>query len=390
MTPEPRDRVDRRGGHPVDRRLGGELGADLELLARRQGQLRGRPQRRGPDRPRLPADRQGGPVLAGLPRPRGHFLAGEVGIRQFLDIGSGLPAADNVHEVARRVGRGLRGCVYVDSDPLVLSHIRARLLDPADELVNGIEADLARPEQILSMAAGAPGPEPPGRPSVLVQRARAPADLELASSVVQRLLGAAARRQPPGRRRQHERDRRRGDHGGRASCGTTPGQCAYQLRIAGRDRAAVRRPGAARTRRGVLPALAAADPDPGPGRRVLRGRPQGLASCGRAGGVGSSAYSGPCSSTDSAACSPRWALAAAGRRRLRAVRRPRPGRRGRGVPGRLDAPATTAGRPRSPTTRPAATELLVATREALGGAAADRRAGAGAHGHRPGRRLGRR
>jgi len=81
-----------------------------------------------------------------------NFLAADVGIRQFLDIGSGLPVADNVHEVARRAAADCR-VVYVDRDPLVLSHIRARLLDPADELINGFEADLARPELILSAAA---------------------------------------------------------------------------------------------------------------------------------------------------------------------------------------------------------------------------------------------
>ncbi len=81
-----------------------------------------------------------------------NFLATDVGIRQFLDVGSGLPAADNVHEVARRAAADCR-VVYVDRDPLVLSHIRARLLDPADELVNALEADLARPELLLSAAA---------------------------------------------------------------------------------------------------------------------------------------------------------------------------------------------------------------------------------------------
>jgi len=79
------------------------------------------------------------------------FLAAEEGVRQFLDIGSGLPAADNVHEVARRATPDCR-VLYVDRDPLVLSHIRARLLAPADEQVNGIEADLTRPEQLLARA----------------------------------------------------------------------------------------------------------------------------------------------------------------------------------------------------------------------------------------------
>ena len=78
-------------------------------------------------------------------------LAAEAGMRQFLDIGCGLPAADNVHEVARRVAADCR-VVYADRDPLVLSHIRARMLVPADELVNAVEADLTRPEQLLDQA----------------------------------------------------------------------------------------------------------------------------------------------------------------------------------------------------------------------------------------------
>jgi S-adenosyl methyltransferase len=54
------------------------------------------------------------------------FLAGEVGIRQFLDVGTGLPTANNVHEVAQRIAPQSR-IVYVDNDPLVLVHARALL-----------------------------------------------------------------------------------------------------------------------------------------------------------------------------------------------------------------------------------------------------------------------
>ena len=54
------------------------------------------------------------------------YLAGEAGIRQFLDIGTGLPTADNTHEVAQRVAPESR-IVYVDNDPLVLVHARALL-----------------------------------------------------------------------------------------------------------------------------------------------------------------------------------------------------------------------------------------------------------------------
>ena len=54
------------------------------------------------------------------------FLAGEAGIRQFLDVGTGLPTVDNTHEVAQRMAPDSR-IVYVDDDPLVLTHARALL-----------------------------------------------------------------------------------------------------------------------------------------------------------------------------------------------------------------------------------------------------------------------
>src|SRR4029450_6630992 len=57
------------------------------------------------------------------------FLAGEAGVRQFLDIGTGLPTVDNTHEVAERVAADVR-VVYVDNDPGVLTHARAPLTSP--------------------------------------------------------------------------------------------------------------------------------------------------------------------------------------------------------------------------------------------------------------------
>ncbi|HEX6526352.1 MAG TPA: SAM-dependent methyltransferase, partial [Streptosporangiaceae bacterium] len=54
------------------------------------------------------------------------FLAGEAGIRQFLDVGTGIPSANNTHEVAQRVAPESR-VVYVDNDPIVLAHARALL-----------------------------------------------------------------------------------------------------------------------------------------------------------------------------------------------------------------------------------------------------------------------
>src|SRR6266568_619343 len=54
------------------------------------------------------------------------YLAGEAGIRQFLDIGTGLPTAENTHEVAQAIAPESR-IVYVDNDPIVLAHARALL-----------------------------------------------------------------------------------------------------------------------------------------------------------------------------------------------------------------------------------------------------------------------
>jgi O-methyltransferase involved in polyketide biosynthesis len=80
------------------------------------------------------------------------YLAGEVGIRQFLDIGTGLPTVDNTHEVAQRVAPEAR-IVYVDNDPLVLVHARALLNSSAEGATDYIEADLHEPDTILQGAA---------------------------------------------------------------------------------------------------------------------------------------------------------------------------------------------------------------------------------------------
>jgi hypothetical protein len=79
------------------------------------------------------------------------FLAGEAGVRQFLDVGSGLPTADNTHEVAQRLAPESR-IVYVDNDPLVLAHARILLTSSAEGDTSYIDADLHDPEQILAEA----------------------------------------------------------------------------------------------------------------------------------------------------------------------------------------------------------------------------------------------
>ncbi|MDT3446747.1 MULTISPECIES: SAM-dependent methyltransferase [unclassified Pseudofrankia] len=80
------------------------------------------------------------------------YLAGEAGIRQFLDIGTGLPTADNTHEVAQRTAPESR-IVYVDNDPLVLVHARALLASAAEGATAYIEADVHDPDKILTGAA---------------------------------------------------------------------------------------------------------------------------------------------------------------------------------------------------------------------------------------------
>jgi len=80
------------------------------------------------------------------------FLAGEAGIGQFLDIGTGIPSADNTHEVAQSVVPESR-VVYVDNDPVVLAHARALLASDPAGATDYIDADLRDPRQILASAA---------------------------------------------------------------------------------------------------------------------------------------------------------------------------------------------------------------------------------------------
>jgi len=80
------------------------------------------------------------------------FLAGEAGIRQFLDIGTGLPTVDNTHEVAQRVAPECR-IVYVDNDPLVLVHAQALLTSTSLGATDYLHADLRDPSDVLAGAA---------------------------------------------------------------------------------------------------------------------------------------------------------------------------------------------------------------------------------------------
>jgi hypothetical protein len=80
------------------------------------------------------------------------YLAAEAGIRQFLDIGTGLPSANNTHEVAQRVAPQAR-IVYVDNDPIVLAHARALLGGSPEGATAYVDADLRDTGEVLKAAA---------------------------------------------------------------------------------------------------------------------------------------------------------------------------------------------------------------------------------------------
>jgi hypothetical protein len=81
-----------------------------------------------------------------------HYLVAQAGIRQFLDIGTGLPTENNTHEVAQNVAPESR-IVYVDNDPIVLSHARALLTSYPRGWCTYIDADAREVDKILTEAA---------------------------------------------------------------------------------------------------------------------------------------------------------------------------------------------------------------------------------------------
>jgi hypothetical protein len=81
------------------------------------------------------------------------YLASQAGIRQFLDIGTGLPSNENTHEVAQRIAADSR-VIYVDNDPLVMTHARALLTGATPDETGYIDADLNDPQKIVSIARG--------------------------------------------------------------------------------------------------------------------------------------------------------------------------------------------------------------------------------------------
>jgi hypothetical protein len=80
------------------------------------------------------------------------YLVGEAGIRQFLDVGAGLPTVNNTHEVAQAIAPECR-IVYVDNDPMVLVHARALLTSAPDGVTDYVAADLRDTDTVLREAA---------------------------------------------------------------------------------------------------------------------------------------------------------------------------------------------------------------------------------------------
>jgi hypothetical protein len=97
-----------------------------------------------------------------------HHLTAELGIRQFLDIGTGLPTADNTHQVAQAVAPESR-VVYVDNDPMVMVHARALLTSTPEGATSYLEDDLRFPafEGRVREPARRPGTARPGRGSAV-------------------------------------------------------------------------------------------------------------------------------------------------------------------------------------------------------------------------------
>ncbi len=139
---------------------------------------------------------QGFPDIAVIARATRNFqtravryLAGPAGIRQFLDIGTGLPTFGSTHEVAQEVAPEAR-IVYVDNDPVVLAHAHALLVGTPEGVTDYVDADLRDPEKIVAAAAGTLDFTRPVAVMLLGVMGHITDDAE-AESIVRRLLDAA-------------------------------------------------------------------------------------------------------------------------------------------------------------------------------------------------------
>jgi O-methyltransferase involved in polyketide biosynthesis len=116
------------------------------------------------------------------------YLTNSAGIRQFLDIGTGLPTANNTHEIAQAVAPESR-IVYIDNDPIILVHARALLTSTPQGATDYVQADLREPDTILREAARTLDfTRPVGL--MLLGILNFITDTEEAHAIVERLLGA--------------------------------------------------------------------------------------------------------------------------------------------------------------------------------------------------------
>ncbi|MGX6607694.1 SAM-dependent methyltransferase [Micromonosporaceae bacterium Da 78-11] len=116
------------------------------------------------------------------------YLVEEAGIRQFLDVGTGLPTADNTHEVAQAAAPAAR-VVYVDNDPLVLAHARALLTSSPEGATDYVDADLRDPDTILKAASRTLDLDQPVALMLMGILGHIESDTE-AKSIIDRLLAA--------------------------------------------------------------------------------------------------------------------------------------------------------------------------------------------------------
>ncbi|MFI5952864.1 SAM-dependent methyltransferase [Cryptosporangium sp. NPDC051539] len=116
-------------------------------------------------------------------------LAAEAGVRQFLDIGTGIPTAENTHQVAQAAAPDAK-VVYVDNDPLVLVHARALLTSTATGSTEYIDADLRAPDTILEAAARTTLDLTQPVALILMNILGHVPDLDEAVSIVRRLMDA--------------------------------------------------------------------------------------------------------------------------------------------------------------------------------------------------------
>jgi hypothetical protein len=118
-------------------------------------------------------------------------LAAEAGVRQFLDVGTGLPTMQNTHEVAQRIAPESR-IVYVDNDPMVLVHARALLVGAtAEGATTYVHADYHDPEKILAEAAKTLDFQEPVAVMFMGVMGYEP-DLDVVRSIVGRMMDEAA------------------------------------------------------------------------------------------------------------------------------------------------------------------------------------------------------